>query len=319
MTPLSDSTLTGSDALHSEAQASLVKRYRSYLLLERAYSRNTLDAYLRDLDKLLLFLGSASIRPEEATLNDLRSFAAALHDVGIEPRSQARILSGVRAFYRFMLMENLIENDPSELLESPKLGIYLPSVLTVEEIDRMIRCIDLSRKEGQRNRAIIELLYSCGLRVSELCNLKLSQLYLDEGYIRVCGKGNKERLVPISARAVKELQLYFIDRNSWDIPPEFQDYVFITVRRHTAAIGRIMVFRLIKQLAEEADIVKNVSPHTLRHSFATHLLEGGANLRAIQMMLGHESIATTEIYTHIDRHRLRQEILEHHPRNIQNH
>ena len=302
--------------LRKEELQSLVKRYHNYLLLEKSFTANTLDAYIHDLDKLLSYLSSIGLRPQDAKIDDLRAFAAGLHDIGIEPRSQARILSGVRAFYRFMLLDHLIENDPTELIESPKIGKYLPSVLTVEEIDRMIACIDLSKKEGQRNRAMIETLYSCGLRVSELCNLKLSCLYLDEGYIRVMGKGRKERLVPISNRAVHELQLYFMDRNLWEIPPEYQDFVFITVRRHVTNIGRIMVFHLIKELADSAGIQKNISPHTLRHSFATHLLEGGADLRAIQAMLGHESIATTEIYTHIDRSRLREEILEHHPRNL---
>ena len=304
------------DGIRSAEREGLLKRYHSYLLLEKSFSANTVDAYLRDVEKLFVFLGSSGLQPQEARIEDLRAFAAGLHDIGIEPRSQARILSGVRSLYRFMMLEHLIDDDPSELLESPKIGFHLPSVLSVEEIDRMLSCIDLSKKEGQRNRAIIETLYSCGLRVSELCHLKISDLYLQEGYIRIFGKGSKERLVPISPRAVKELQNYFIDRNMLDIPPEYADYVFITVRRHTKNIGRIMVFCLIKALAKAAGIDKDISPHTLRHSFATHLLEGGADLRAIQAMLGHESIATTEIYTHIDRSRLRQEILEHHPRNI---
>jgi len=304
------------DNLHNQELQSIVVRYRNYLMLEKSFSRNTLDAYLHDLDKLLKFFYSQKLRPQEAKLENLRQFAAALHDIGIEPRSQARILSGVRAFYHFMMLDRIIKDDPTELLESPQIGTYLPSVLTVEEIDRMITSIDLSKKEGQRNRAIIELLYSCGLRVSELCNLKLSNLYLDEGFIRVIGKGKKERLVPISQRAIHELSLYFLDRNLIEIPTKYSDFVFITVRRHTANIGRIMVFHLIKQLAEKANIQKNISPHTLRHSFATHLLEGGADLRAIQAMLGHENITTTEIYTHIDRSRLREEILKHHPRNL---
>ena len=303
--------------IRKEELHSLVVRYRTYLMLEKSFSPNTLDAYLRDVGKLLHFLTATNTRPQDASLDELRQFATGLHDIGIEARSQARILSGVRSFYHFMLMDRLIDNDPTELLESPKIGVYLPSVLTVEEIDRMIACIDLSRKDGQRNRAIMEVLYSCGLRVSELCSLRLSNLFLDEGFIRVNGKGSKERLVPISPRAVRELQLYFIDRNQIEIPEEFLDFVFITIRRHTANIGRIMVFHLIKELAEKAHIQKNISPHTLRHSFATHLLEGGADLRAIQAMLGHESITTTEIYTHIDRSRLREEILQHHPRNIE--
>ena len=302
--------------IQTEELESLLKRYHNYLILEKSYSPNTLDAYLHDVGKLLVYLGNLHIRPQDVHIDHLRTFATGLHDIGIEPRSQARILSGVRSFFRFMVLDRLIEDDPSELLESPKTGRYLPSVLSVEEIDLMLSCIDLSKKDGQRNRAIIETLYSCGLRVSELCNLKLSNLYLEEGYVRILGKGNKERLVPISQRAVRELQNYFIDRNALDIPPDYADYVFITISRHTKNIGRIMVFHLVKELAAKAGIQKNISPHTLRHSFATHLLEGGADLRAIQAMLGHESIATTEIYTHIDRSRLRQEILEHHPRNI---
>lgn len=306
----------GLTALQSEEVRSLVRRYGNYLMLERSLSANTREAYLSDVGKLLHFLAPQGLMPTEATIDDLRRFAAGLHDIGVEPRSQSRILSGVRSFYRFMLLDGEMQNDPAELLESPKTGIYLPEVLTVDEIDRLIAAIDLSKREGQRNRAIIEVLYSCGLRVSELCNLKMSALFMDEGFVRVMGKGSKERLVPISGRAVDELHKYFYDRNLWNIPPEYSDFVFITVRRSIKNIGRIMVFHLIKELACRAGIKKVISPHTLRHSFATHLLEGGADLRAIQAMLGHESIATTEIYTHIDRSRLRQEIIEHHPRNI---
>jgi integrase/recombinase XerD len=297
-----------------EEVASLVKQFRSYLLLERSLSRNTLDAYLRDVEKLLHYLEGAGVTPWQADTELLRGFAAGLHDIGVEARSQARIVSGVRAFYHFMLMHGQTDHDPAKLLETPKLGVHLPEVLTVAEVDRLIGAVDLSKREGHRNRAILEVLYSCGLRVSELCDLKMSNLYLDEGFLRILGKGSKERLVPISARAVHELKNYFLDRNQWDIPGAYEDYVFITVKRRVKNIGRIMVFRLIKDLAVVADIHKNISPHTLRHSFATHLLEGGADLRAIQAMLGHESIATTEIYTHIDRSRLREEILEHHPR-----
>ena len=224
-----------------------------------------------------------------------------MHDIGIHPRSQARILSGVKSFFHFLVLADYREDDPGELLEGPKIGLHLPEVLTVEEIDRIIDAIDLSKPEGQRNRAILETLYSCGLRVSELCGLKLSDLYLDESFIRVTGKGDKQRLVPIS-------------NTTWRIKPGFEDYVFLA--RWGKNISRIQVFQLIKDLARQAGITKNISPHTFRHSFATHLLEGGANLRAIQCMLGHESIATTEIYTHIDRNMLRSEIIEHHPRNI---
>lgn len=295
---------------------SLVDKYYVYLKLEKSVSPNTISAYSDDLAKLLSFLSDEKIKPEDATLSDLHCFAAGLHDIGIHPRSQARILSGIRSFYRFLLLEDIIDNDPTELLESPKIGFRLPDVLTVEEIDKIISVIDSTKKDGRRNRAIVETLYSCGLRVSELCNLKISNLFLDEGYIRVKGKGNKERLVPVSQRAVGEINLYFEDREKWTIPEEYEDYLFITVKRKIKNIGRIMVFHLIKELALKAGIQKIISPHTFRHSFATHLLEGGANLRAIQAMLGHESIATTEIYTHIDRSILREEILHHHPRNI---
>ena len=222
-------------------------------------------------------------------------------------------LKGVRSFYRYLILDEVLEADPTELLESPQTGRQLPEVLSIEEIDNLIGSIDLSTEEGQRNRTILEVLYSCGLRVSELCNLKLSDLYLNEGFIKVEGKGSKQRLVPISPRAIKELQNYFIDRNRIAIKPGFEDFVFISRRKKN--ISRIMVFHIIKELSDAIGLTKNISPHTFRHSFATHLLEGGANLRAIQAMLGHESIGTTEIYTHIDKHRLRQEIIEHHPWN----
>ena len=297
-------------------QQELVRPYRIYLQLERGLSPNTLDAYMHDLDKLLSFLAAEGVEPLQMTIGHLHAFAAGLYDIGLDARSQSRILSGARSFCKFLLMTGRTDNDPSELMVSPKIGVHLPEVLSVEEIDMLLAAIPLDTREGQRNKAIIEVLYSCGLRVSELCSLKLSNLYLEEGFIKVKGKGSKERLVPISPKAVKELRLYFLDRNQWQIPPEYQDYVFITVKRGTRNIGRIMIFHLIKELAAKAGINKNISPHTLRHSFATHLLEGGANLRAIQAMLGHESIATTEIYTHIDRSRLREEILLHHPRNM---
>ena len=291
----------------------ILARYKQYLRLEKSLSANTVEAYLTDLDKLFRFLDDKGIHKFEAKLEDLEQFSASLHDIGICPRSQARILSGIRSFYHFLILEDELEADPSELLESPQIGFHLPEVLSLEEIDNLIGSIDLSTPEGQRNRAILETLYSCGLRVSELCNLKLSNLYLEEGFIKVEGKGNKQRLVPISPRAIRELQLYFIDRNRMDIKPGYEDFVFISKRGKN--ISRIMVFHIIKVLAETTGITKNISPHTFRHSFATHLLEGGANLRAIQCMLGHESIGTTEIYTHIDRNMLRSEIIEHHPRN----
>ena len=294
-------------------EGKILKGYRQYLKLEKALSANTIEAYLNDLSKLVRFLKDNEISLLEAQLEHLESFSASLHDIGIHPRSQARILSGIRSFYHFLVMENHLQADPSELLESPNIGFHLPEVLSLEEIDSLISSIDRSTPEGQRNRAILETLYSCGLRVSELCNLKLSELYLEEGFIKVEGKGSKQRLVPISPRAIKELEHYFIDRNRQNIKPGYDDYVFIS--RFGKNISRIMVFHIIKELAERIGLQKTISPHTFRHSFATHLLEGGANLRAIQAMLGHESIGTTEIYTHIDRNMLRSEIIEHHPRN----
>ncbi len=289
-------------------------RYRIYLQLEKSLSPNTLDAYMSDVNTFRDFLRESDKEILEATIDDFRDFLAALNDVGILPRSQARILSSLRSFYGFLRLDGFLENDPTELLKTPKIGMRLPSVLSVQEIDDIINAIDLSKPEGQRNRAMIEMLYSCGLRVSELCNLKLSHLYLSEGFIRVTGKGDKQRLVPISQRAIAELEAYFIDRDHIDIKAGYSDFVFISERRKKS-LSRIMVFHFIKELAAAAGITKSISPHTFRHSFATHLLEGGANLRIIQAMLGHESIATTEIYTHIDRTRLRQEIIEHHPRN----
>ena len=291
----------------------ILKKYKLYLKLEKALSDNTVHAYVADVNKLFQFLKEEDIHPFDATLENLETFSANLRDVGIQPRSQARILSGIRSFYHYLIMDDYLQADPSELLESPQLGLHLPEVLTIEEIDNLIETIDLSKDEGQRNRTILETLYSCGLRISELCNLKLSDLYLDEGFIKVEGKGSKQRLVPISPRAIKELQLYFIDRNLTTIKPGYEDYVFISKRGKN--ISRITVFHFIKELTEATGLQKNISPHTFRHSFATHLLEGGANLRAIQCMLGHESIGTTEIYTHMDTHRLRSEIIEHHPRN----
>ena len=291
----------------------ILRKYKLYLKLEKSLSDHTVSAYLADIGKLFLFLADEQIHPLDATLDNLETFSASLRDLGIQPRSQARILSGIRSFYHFLILDDYLQADPSELLESPQLGIHLPEVLSIEEIDSLIEALDLSTNEGQRNRAILETLYSCGLRVSELCNLKLSDLYLEEGFIKVEGKGSKQRLVPISPRAIRELRLYFIDRNQISIKKDYEDYVFISKRGKN--ISRIMVFHIIKTLAETIGLKKTISPHTFRHSFATHLLEGGANLRAIQCMLGHESIGTTEIYTHIDKNRLRSEIIEHHPRN----
>lgn len=297
-------------AQHGEELLSL---YRDYLRLEKNMTSNTVEAYTDDVGKLLLYLKDAGLQPESVKLENLEHFAAGLHDIGITPRSQARILSGVRSFYKFLLMDRRIDALPTELLPSPKIGEHLPEVLSVEEIDRIISGIDLSEKEGQRNRAIIEMLYSCGLRVSELCNLLISDIWRDEGFVKVMGKGRKERFVPISGRALREFSLWEECRCHINIRPGNEDYVFLSFKRGRK-LSRITVFHIVKVLAENAGITKEISPHTFRHSFATHLLEGGANLRAIQEMLGHESIATTEIYTHLDNSRLREEILRHHPR-----
>ena len=297
-------------AQHGEELLSL---YRDYLRLEKNMTSNTVEAYTDDVGKLLLYLKDAGLQPESVKLENLEHFAAGLHDIGITPRSQARILSGVRSFYKFLLMDRRIDALPTELLPSPQIGEHLPEVLSVEEIDRIISGIDLSEKEGQRNRAIIEMLYSCGLRVSELCNLLISDIWRDEGFVKVMGKGRKERFVPISGRALRELSLWEECRCHINIRPGNEDYVFLSFKRGRK-LSRITVFHIVKVLAENASITKEISPHTFRHSFATHLLEGGANLRAIQEMLGHESIATTEIYTHLDNSRLREEILRHHPR-----
>lgn len=294
--------------------ANIIRSYQRYLKLQRGYSPNTLDAYIRDLLKLVNYLEQEDKRLLDVQLADLQHFAASLHDIGIHPRSQCRILSGVRSFFRFLELEGYRDDDPSELLESPVLGEHLPEVLSAEEVDMLENSIDLSKWEGHRNRAIIEVLFSCGLRVSELVNLKLSDLFLKENYVRVMGKGSKERLVPISPRAIKELDYWFMDRRVMKIKPGEEDYVFLN--RRGAHLSRVMILIMIKQQAEAAGIQKTISPHTLRHSFATALLEGGADLRAIQAMLGHESIGTTEIYTHIDMSTLREQILNHHPRNM---
>ena len=292
----------------------MIAGFRQHLKLEKALSNNTIDAYLTDIDKLFAFLTLEGIDVRDVTLEILETFSAGLHDIGIHPRSQARILSGIRAFFHFLVVDDYISQDPSELLESPNVGKYLPDVLTVEEIDNLIGSIDRSIRNGRRDCCILETLYSCGLRVSELCGLKCSDLYLDEGFIRVEGKGSKQRLVPISPRAIREMEDYFNVRGDFPIKPGYEDYVFVS--RLGKKLSRVMVFYIIKDAAARIGLKKTISPHTFRHSFATHLLEGGANLRAIQAMLGHECIGTTEIYTRIDRSRLREEIIEHHPRNI---
>lgn len=292
---------------------SIRKNYQAYLMLERGLSDNTREAYADDIDKLLRYLASGSTRLRDVDLPMLHEFVASLHDLGIAVRSQARIISGIKSFFRFLRMEGYLDTDPAILLESPRMGRRLPEVLTVDEIDRMIAAIDMSAPEGQRNRAIIETMYGCGLRVSELVNLEISRLFVDEGYVIVTGKGDKERMVPISDVAVSEIQSWLIDRGSLNIKPGEENILFLS--RRGRRLSRVMIFYIIKGLCEAAGIRKEISPHTLRHSFATHLLEGGANLRAIQQMLGHESIATTEIYLHVDRSSLRREILSCHPRN----
>lgn len=290
-----------------------IARYSIYLKLEKGLQPNSVEAYMSDIAKFANFIGNEDDLLY-VTLDQMRDFLYSLTDIGINARSQARIMSALRSFYQFLKLDGYIEHDNTELLKSPKLAMKLPEVLTLEEIDDIINSIDLSKKEGQRNRAIIEVLYSCGLRVSELCSMKMSDLYIEEQFIRITGKGDKQRLVPISPRAIAELEAYFEDRSRICIKPGYEDYIFIS-ERLKKPLSRIMVFHMIKEAVELAGINKTVSPHTFRHSFATHLLEGGANLRVIQAMLGHKSISTTEIYTHIDSTRMREEIIMHHPRN----
>lgn len=292
----------------------MVKNYMRYLKLERNYSPNTLEAYHRDLSYLIEYAEKNDVSLLDIKLEDLESFSASLHDRGIAARSQARILSGVRSFYRFLVLDDYLKDDPTELLPWPQLGEHLPEYLSVEEVDMLEAAIDLSKWEGQRNKAIIETLFSCGLRVSELVNLKMSQVFENEKFIRVLGKGSKERLVPISDKALKEIHLWYFDRNLMKIKPGEEDYVFLN--RRGAHLTRNMILIMIKRTAVDAGIKKTISPHTLRHSFATALLKGGADLRVIQVLLGHEDIGTTEIYTHLETSDLRKAILEHHPRNI---
>ena len=292
----------------------LLKRFKRHLRLLKGVSPNTVAAYISDVGKLLSWCEEEQRDPVTLTLDDLETFSASLHDLGIASSSHARILCGVRAFYQYLTIDGYVEQDPSELLESPIQDKHLPDVLSTEEVDMIINAIDLSKWEGQRNRAIIEVLFSCGLRVSELVTLTLSNIYEEDGFVRILGKGNKERLVPISGRALHELHLWYMDRRQMKIKPGEEDYVFLN--RRGAHLTRTMIFIMIKQYAAMAGIRKTISPHTLRHSFATALLEGGASLRVIQTLLGHESIGTTEIYTHIDMSTLRQEIELHHPRNI---
>ena len=288
------------------------KKYTAYLKLEKSLSENTVSSYWSDLQKLMDFAGDDNDLTKIES-SDLECFFSQLRDLGIHARSQARILSGIKSFYRFLLLENIIEIDPTEKIDGPTLGKHLPEVLSLDEIDAIISGVDLSKKEGQRNKAMLETLYSCGLRVSELVHLKLSCCYFNDEYLMVEGKGSKQRLVPVSKRAIHEIELWMDDRKNLDIKKGNEDYVFLN--RYGSALTRSMVFRIVKLQAGMAGITKNISPHTFRHSFATHLLEGGANLRVIQQMLGHESIQTTEIYTHMDKTYLREQILAFHPRN----
>lgn len=304
------------EGAHGTTLAPLIRRYIRYLKLERNYSPNTIDAYRHDLHLLLNHLSEQGLTPTDVKLDHLQRFAAWIHERGIGPKSQARILSGVRTFYHYLVVDGYLEVDPTELLESPHLPKHLPEYLTTEEVDRLEAAIDLTSAEGHRNRAIIEVFFSCGLRVSELVELKLSNLFLNERFMRVVGKGSKERLVPISQRAVSELELWFDDRRQMRIKPGEDDYVFLNRRGHH--LTRTMILIMVKRLGEAAGIKKTLSPHTLRHSFATALLRGGADLRVIQVLLGHADIATTEIYTHMDDESLRQAVLCHHPRNIRN-
>jgi len=291
----------------------IIDNYYIYLRLEKGLSENTLSAYKRDISKLHGFLSKQKIEFEAVDSDLLHQFVIWMGETEIKPRSQARILSGLRSFYHFLLHEDIIQTDPTAMIDMPNIGSRLPSVLTVDEIDRMIGAIDLSKPDGQRNKAIIEVLYGCGLRVSELVNLKISELYLEEQFLMVIGKGNKQRLVPISSVAIKEIEKYNYDRIQLHIKKGEEDILFLNRFGHR--LTRVMVFYIIKKHAGLAGITKTISPHTLRHSFATHLLEGGANLRVIQEMLGHESITTTEIYTHLDTDYLRSEIMSCHPRN----
>lgn len=292
----------------------IIDDYRQYLLLERNLSSNTLESYLNDLQHLLEYSDECGTPVLEMTYQALEQFLAYLADLGLGQRSMSRVVSGVKSFYRFLEIEEIVPDNPTLLLETPSIGRTLPEVLTVEEVDAILDAIDTSTPNGVRDAALLELLYSCGLRVSEACGITFSQLFLNEGYVRVIGKGSKERLVPMSPTCVIRIEDYLPIRHEITPKPGYADYLFIS--RNRVAISRQMVFLTIKKLAVEAGITKEISPHTFRHSFATHLLEGGANLQAIRDMLGHASISTTELYTHIDRSRLREEILQHHPRNI---
>ncbi len=289
--------------------------FKSYLKLERSLSENSVEAYLHDLNMLEQFLviSKQALSPSEIKVNHLREFLQWINELGLSARSQARIISGLKGFFKYCLIENIVTDDPSQLLDSPRLGRKLPDTLTVHDINNLIDAIDLSKPEGVRNKAMLETLYSCGLRVSELISLKLSNVHFEIGFVKVLGKGDKERLVPIGSVAIKYIKIYINEiRCHVNISGGSEDYVFLN--KNGKPLSRVMVFMIIKQLAEKLNLKKSISPHTFRHSFATHLIEGGADLRAVQEMLGHESITTTEIYTHLDRDFLRASILKHHPR-----
>ena len=290
------------------------KGFKAYLQLERSLSDNSVEAYIRDIEKLTDYLQHSGTlkNPSELKLNDLQHFIKWISELGMSPTSQARIISGIKSFYKYCLIEHISKNDPTTLLEAPKLKRTLPDTLSFDEIEDMIAQIDLSKPEGGRNKAILEILYSCGLRVSELVNLRISQLYFDVGFIRVIGKGDKERLVPVGSSAIKFINLYKNNiRVHIPVKPGNEDVLFLN--RRGRKLSRVMIFIIIKMLATQAGITKNISPHTFRHSFATHLVEGGADLRAVQEMLGHESITTTEIYTHLNREYLRDTLYKYHP------
>ena len=298
---------------NTKEMLSLLQEYHIYLKMEKSLSHNTVDGYERDIHKLFSYLNDAHIEPKNAKIEHLRDFLVEIGKIGINERSQARLISGIKSFYRFLIYKDKISQDPTDLLEAPRLGLRLPEVLSIDEIEQIFAAIDLSKPEGQRNRAIIEVLYGSGLRVSELINLKLTNIYFDENYMLVEGKGSKQRLVPLSEESVKQIGYWRLDRNRLDIKKGNEDYLFLN--RLGRRLTRAMIFTIVKNLAEVAGIKKNISPHTFRHSFATHLLENGANLRAIQQLLGHESITTTELYTHIDVQYLRETILMYHPKN----
>lgn len=289
-----------------------LQRFYQYIRIEKSLSPRTVEAYMRDIRKFYDFLGGRK-ELDKVELADLQEFLTTLYDEKIQARSQARIISGIKAFYHFLVFENSIEEDPTELLDSPKIGRKLPSVLSIPEIESILDCIDLSKPEGHRNKAIIEVLYGCGLRVSELTELRLSWLHFTDGFVRIIGKGNKERLVPIGQTAQKAVMLYVEgEREKLKIKKGCEDIVFLN--RRGSKLTRAMIFHIIKELAQKAGITKTISPHTFRHSFATHLIDGGADLRAVQEMLGHESIITTEIYTHLDRNYIKENIAKYHPR-----